>query len=98
MTTTVEKIGPERKFYGYIIGVSLERAGDSPAADVPGRMFARFEYGGSTTVYEVPDFALFSNLAQRMLDNAQMRIEHEDYGYQKLWIEKTAEGWEVDVP
>lgn len=98
MTTSVEKIGPKRKFYGYIIGVSLERSSDDLTADLPKRMFARFEYGQSTTVYEVPDVDLFAELTHRMLRNAQMRAEHGDYGYEKLWIEKTPDGWSVDLP
>lgn len=95
MTTPIEMIGPEKKFYGYIIGVSLERSSDDLMADVPKKMFARFESGQSTTVYEVPDIELFAELTHRLRRNAQMRAEHGDYDYEKLFIEKTANGWDV---
>ncbi|PTX99278.1 hypothetical protein DB345_02560 [Spartobacteria bacterium LR76] len=91
-------IGEKSKFYGYIVGLSIER-GDLPdSPEVPDKMFARFEYGGKTTVYRVPDWELFSILAKHLCDNARMRNEHGDYGYAKLYIEKSSEGWLVDLP
>lgn len=61
-------------------------------------MFARFEYSGTTTVWQVPDSDLFSLLAKHMVDNAVMRDVHEDWGYSKLWIEKKGTEWHVDLP
>lgn len=98
MKTEIPIIGPERKFYGYVIGVSLERSKDPLGGDAPQRMFVRFEYNGATSVYQVPDISLFENLTHRMLRNAQMRAEYGDYGYEKVFIEKDAEGWIVDLP
>jgi len=91
-------IGPEAKFYGYIVGLQIER-GDLPdSPEVPARMFARFENSGTTSVWEVPDHKLFRTLASHMADNAQMRDEHDDWGYSKLWIEKKKGEWVVDLP
>ena len=90
-------IGTGEAFYGYIVGLQLER-GDLPdSPDVPSRMFARFEHGGSTKVWEVPDHHLFGELAKHLCDNAQMRYEHGEWGYAKLVIEFTDRGWLVDL-
>lgn len=97
-TDSIQMIGAERDFYGYIVGLQLER-GDLPESpDIPARMFARFEYGARTTVWEIPDHKLFRALSKHLCDNAQMRDEHEDYGYSKLYIEKKDGEWEVDLP
>ena len=67
------RIGPEEKFYGYVVGLSLER-GDLPGSpEVPARMFARFEYSGRTWVAEVPDFELFELLTAHLKANARWR-------------------------
>ena len=98
MADHIPMIGTGEAFYGYIVGLQLER-GDLPdSPDVPSRMFARFEYSGSTTVWEVPDHHLFRELAKHLCDNAQMRDEHEDWGYSKLVIEKKEGEWIVDLP
>ena len=91
-------IGPEEKFYGYIVGLSLER-GDLPdSPDVPARMFARFEYSDWTSVAEVPDFELFRLLAGHLKANAEMRAEFGDWGYSKVWISKKNGKWSVELP
>jgi hypothetical protein len=91
-------IGPASKFYGYIVGLQLER-GDLPGApDIPTRMFARFEYSGTTTVWEVPDHELFRILSCHLSDNAQTRDEHGEWCYAKLRIELAAGEWLVDLP
>lgn len=95
VNVVIGTIADERKFYGYIIGVSLERSSDDLMADVPIRMFAMFEYNNEKSVYEVPDIALFEILTSHLLNNARMRADHGDYGYAKLWIEKTPGGWDV---
>ncbi len=98
METTLEVegvIGREAKFYGYIVGLEMER-GDSPG--IRRRMFARFEYGPLSSVWEVPDSDLFGLLAHHMVGNATMRHEHADYGYSKLWIEKKDGRWIADLP
>ena len=92
------RIGHEAKFYGYIVGLEIER-GDLPdSPEVPKRMFARFEYGAKSTVWEVPDSDLFALLANHMVGNATMRNVHDDYGYSKLWIERKEGQWIVDLP
>ena len=91
-------IGPESSFYGYIVGLHLEPSSDDIHAETPTKMYATFEYNSGQTVWEVPDFDLFCQLAGHLKNNAQMRYEHGDYGYSKLWIEKKAEGWDVDLP
>ena len=95
---TIGMIGEEPRFYGYVVGLSLER-GDLPGSpEVPQRMFARFEHGVKVSIAEVPDHELFSILAGHLCDNARMRNEHEDYGYAKVWIEKKDGQWHVDLP
>ena len=92
------RIGPEEKFYGYVVGLSLER-GDLPGSpDVPARMFARFEYSGRTSVAEVPDFELFEILAAHLKANAQWRAEEGDWGYSKVWISRRNGKWRVELP
>jgi hypothetical protein len=92
------EIGPEEKFYGYIIGLGIERSDDLDDSRCPDRMFARFEYGGKVSIYEVPDSKLFAELAKHLVDNAVMRDEHGDYGYAKLVIKKVGTQWNVDLP
>jgi len=98
MNVVAGTITNEEKFYGYIIGVSLERSGDELLPEVPTRMFAMFEYNNERSVYEVPDIELFEILNNHLLSNARIRAEHGDYGYAKLWIKKTPSGWDVDLP
>lgn len=98
MNVILGTIGEEAKFYGYIIGVSLERSGDELSGETPTKMFAMFEYNGEKSVYEVPDIELFRQLAGHLLSNAEMRAEHGEYGYAKLWIEKKDGKWDVDLP
>ena len=90
-------IGHEAKFYGYIVGLHLEPNPDV-LGDPPRRLFATFEYGGSQTTWEVPDHKLFRALAQYLSDDAQVRNEHGEYGYAKLWIEWKEGQWDVDLP
>ena len=91
-------IGRTAKFYGYIVGLEIER-GDLPdSPEVPKRMFARFEYGGRSSVWEVPDSALFGLLAKHLGDNATMRDIHDNWGYSKLWVEWKNGEWDVDLP
>ena len=94
--STAQIIGSEAKFYGYIVGLFLEPNPDSGNDRL--RLFATFEYSGNQTTWEVPDHELFRILSGHLSDNAQMRNEHGEYGYSKLWIEKKAEGWDVDLP
>jgi|GEM_PF-6883663 len=97
-TDSTQMIGTELKFYGYIVGLQLQPCNLPESPDVAGRMFATFEYGATTTVWEIPDHKLFRELSRHLSDNAQMRDEHEDYGYSKLYIEKKDGEWEVDLP
>ena len=90
-------IGPEERFYGYIVGLSLER-GDLPGSpDVPTRMFARFEYSGETLEAEVPDAELFHLLAGHLKVCAHMRAEEGDWGYSKIWICKKNGKWYANL-
>lgn len=93
-----DTIKNEAHFYGYIVGLHLEPSADKLDSETPTKMFATFEYGGTQTIWEVPDFGLFTELSHHLMSNAEMRYEHQDYGYAKLWIEKKANGWEVDLP
>ncbi len=91
-------IGNEAMFYGYIVGLHLEPSSDDMKADTPTKMYATFEYNNGQTVWEVPDFDLFCRLSMHLQNNAQVRYEHGDYGYSKLWIERKEAEWNVDLP
>ena len=88
-------IGREAKFYGYIIGVSLEPRNDE---DGRNRMFATFEYGGESKEYRVPDIILFRKLITHLVFMQQERNCGHPYGNEKLWIEKVGRKWVVDLP
>jgi len=90
-------IGPEERFYGYIVGLHLEHAeGD---LELPAKAYARFEYGNTTSVWLVPDYELFRILSEHLKQNAWCRLETDDNGYNKVWIEKLKDGtWSVSLP
>lgn len=86
---------PEAQFYGYLVGLSLERGDLGYSKEYPGRMYARFEYQDQSETYVVPDWELFTVLSSHLCDNARVRAQLGNYGFAKLWIEKTTAGWEV---
>ncbi len=82
-------------FYGYIIGLQVERC---PTSQVGHKLFARFENRGEVSLWEVPDADLFRILANHLCDMAVSRSEVGEYGYSKLWIKKENGRWHVDLP
>ena len=96
-TPEFETISTKPKFYGYIVGLHLQPNEDADVSTAP-QMFATFEYSSGPKTYIVPDPDLFRMLAYHLCDNGQMRYEHGQFGYAKLWIEMTSEGWSVTLP
>ena len=82
-------------FYGYLIGLQVERC---PTSRVGQRLYATFEYHGKTAVWEVPDADLFHLLATHLCHMAGARSENGEYGYEKLWIKKANGHWHVELP
>lgn len=91
----IPTIGEDEHFYGYITAIGVER---SDADQIGRRLFATFEYNDVTTVYQVPDEKLFEILAMYLCQMAWHRKNTDDYGYEKLWIEKKDSKWIVDLP
>lgn len=89
-------IGPAEKFYGYIVGLSIEPM--NKTGDWGHRMYATFQYGEKPCVYEVPDSELFKILAGHLVDMTSTRDVSDDFGYEKLWIRKEEGGWHVCIP
>jgi len=99
MNEAVPVIGPEEKFYGYIIGLASEPWDEE--SKVSTRMYATFEYNNERTVYRVPDASLFEILSGHLCGMAAVRERTggDDYGYDKLWIQKRSDGnWSVQLP
>lgn len=91
----METIGPAERFYGYIIGLQIER---SPDDAIGRRLYATFEYNGEVTVWRVPDPDLFQILSRHLCSMAESRTSGDDYGYDKLWIKHDAGKWDVSLP
>jgi hypothetical protein len=89
-------IGEQKKFYGYIHGLSLEAPRADAPETVPTKLFATFENRGVQTVWCVPDHDLFTILGHHLACMARLRSVHGDYGYSKLWISKENGQWVVD--
>lgn len=98
MTQAIPVIGEEERFYGYITGLGVERSSGLCDEPVPTRLYATFEYGATTTVWLVPDHELFAILGRYLAEMAEMRHEHDDYGYSKLWIGRKGGRWNVFLP
>ena len=94
-TRPTPTIGEASKFYGYIIGIGII---ESPGEEIGRRLYASFEYNGITTVFLVPDADLFQILSNHLVKMAWSRTNTDDYGYEKLWIEKKNGKWVVDLP
>jgi len=88
-------INEKERFYGYIVGLHVERCLTS---EVKTRLFATFEYSNKVTVWEVPDSDLFQILASHLSSMAVARYSNGEYGYEKLWIKKEHGQWRVDLP
>src|SRR6185369_13349451 len=58
--TAMDTIGEEEKFYGYVIGLQVERHPEPKPVGT--RLYATFEYNGEVSVWEVPDPKLFEIL------------------------------------
>jgi hypothetical protein len=91
-------IQAQPQFYGHLVGLSLERGDLGYSKEYPGKMYARFEYQDQSTTYVVPDWELFTLLSSHLCDNARVRAQLGNYGFAKLWIEKTSAGWAVTAP
>lgn len=89
-------IGPESKFYGYVIGLNLEPWEDN-YENGSRRLLATFEYSGTVTTWEVPDLELWEMLWRYLKGNGWHRNELGEYGYDKVFIEKKDSGWDVDL-
>lgn len=83
--------------YGHLVGLSLERGDLKYSKAFPGKMYARFEYLDQTTTYLVPDWELFTILANHLCNNAQNRAQSGNYEFARLWIKNTDAGWSVYV-
>lgn len=95
--TQIEMIGPAPKFYGYIVGLSVEW----PESDEGiGRLLAHFEYNWRRETWQVPDGKLFKILAAHLCLDAEVQaLGDGGCGYAKLWIEKDAAGnWHAELP
>jgi hypothetical protein len=92
----MEAITEKERFYGYIIGLQIERTQD---VENPGpRLYATFEYGNGVATWEVQDAELFSVLSSHLVSMAKTRMNTDDYGYDKLWIKKVRGKWVVELP
>lgn len=92
-------ITESENFYGYIIGLQVERyPHPGPDSPVGSKLFATFEYAGKATVWEVPDAELFQVLSRHLVDMAVSRTEANEYGSSKLVIKKENGRWHVDLP
>lgn len=92
-------VSESEAFYGYIIGLQVERhPHPGPDSVVGSKLFATFEYAGKVTVWEVPDAELFQVLSRHLCSMADARSSNGEYGYQKLWIKKEQGRWHVDLP
>lgn len=89
-------ISKRARFYGYIIGLQIERC---PKDGILGRkVCAMFEWSGRISLWAVPEIELFYALAHRLALMAKCRLNTDDYGYEKLWIEKKNGLWIVTTP
>ncbi len=91
MSTEIPTIGKFPKFYGYITGIGVENDGGE-------RLLATFEYNDEVTVWIVPDERLFKLLADHLCGMAWSRIQAEEYGMNKVWIEFYQDAWRVTLP
>lgn len=91
----MDTIGEKEKFYGYIIGLQVERCPDDR---INRKLYATFEYNGEVEVWKVPDSELFKILSSHLVSMANIRSGEDEYGYSKLWIEKKKGKWVVDLP
>jgi hypothetical protein len=96
-TNSIPIISEKSSFYGYIVGLQIERGDLDSSPECPHRMFARFEYGSKTKIFEIPDHELFRILSVFLSDEAQIRNVSESR-LNKLWIEKLDGKWEVELP
>jgi hypothetical protein len=87
-------IGESEKFYGYIIGLQVERC---PTDQVSQKLLAIFEYNDQQTLWIVPDIELFRILSGHLCSMAEWRSKG-DFGYSKLWIKKQDDKWSANVP
>ena len=92
----MDTIGEEEKFYGYVIGLQVERHPEPKPVGT--RLYATFEYNGEVSVWEVPDPKLFEILSGHLCSMAITRSDLGEYGYDKVWIEKRDGKWLVDLP
>lgn len=87
------------QFYGYLVGLKVEQNAE---ADLDGyfspRLYAAFEYGSESSVWEVPELELFKILSMHLCSMAWARRENAEYGYEKLYIKKENGRWHVDLP
>jgi hypothetical protein len=96
-TQKIPVIGPEEKFYGYIIGLGIGIS--DPLHDFQDRnLYALFEYNGVRSPWIVPDDKLFHMLSEYLSEDAWTMKNTDDHGYSKLWIEQKEGNWIVDLP
>jgi hypothetical protein len=97
MAMKIPIISENETFYGYIVGLQIERGDLQNSPECPNRMFARFEYGSDTVVYEIPDHQLFRKLSFFLSDEAEVRNISESR-INKLWIKKVDGNWNIELP
>ncbi len=79
---TPEIMRPQRRCYGALIGLSLDRAW----------MLATFEIDGQTVTWEVPESELFMHLTRHIAANAKARLAGAKDRRLVIWKEN---GWQV---
>ena len=87
------------QFYGYLVGLKVEQNAE-PDRDgyFSPKLYAGFEYGSESSIWEVPDLELFKILSEHLCRMAWARRENAEYGYEKLYIKKQDGRWHVDLP
>jgi hypothetical protein len=96
-TERIPVIGPEEKFYGYIIGLGIGVS--DPLNDYQDRnLYALFEYNCVRSTWIVPDEKLFKILSKYLCGDAWIIKNTDDHGYNKLWIEQKEGKWIVNLP
>jgi len=100
-TTGIREIGEGSQFYGYIIGLQVDRVSDMDmfsTGEMPCGVYVTFEYSGKVTVWKVPDLELYRLLSAHLESMVFERLEVGGYGMEKLWIEKVEGRWRVELP
>jgi hypothetical protein len=85
----------DEKFFGYVVAMGVFPRDWSSEGMI---RFVDFAYNNDYTRYHLPnDIGLMRRLQLFLCDNIEM--EAAGYGaYGKVWIKRTGDGYEVDLP